>query len=103
MAWYALQVVVAFGTFVWIGQTFGLEDRGLAPAFVSMTIAWMVTEAFSKVIGWTRSLRSVAVGDKLQRCGLKSRRALPHLSDGPKLVGSTRISQDRRELPKIAP
>lgn len=102
-AWYGLQFVVAMTVFVFIGETFGLQDRGLAPAFVSMTAAWMVTELVSKLVDWRKSFRGVAVGQELKRHGGGSLRSLRHASNGPQLIGRARIGQDRRKLTKIAP
>lgn len=97
VAWYGLQFVVASATFIWIGQTFGLEGRGLAPAFVSMATAWAVTEMVSKVIDWCRSPRRIGVGQKLQRHTVSGGRALRHSSNGPKLIGCVRIGQQPRK------
>lgn len=102
-AWYSLQFVVAMAVFIFIGETLGLQDRGLAPAFISMTAAWMVTELVSKVMDWCRSLRRIAVGNQLQRHALSRSRASGHASNGPQLIGRARIGQDRRKLTKIAP
>lgn len=103
MAWYALQIAVALATYIWIGETFGLQDRGLAPAVVSMFVAWIVTESVSKVMGWLRSLRSIAVGHKFQRDTGRRWRSLGHSGDSPELARRPRIGEDRRQLPKIAP
>lgn len=102
-AWYGLQFVVAMGVFIFIGETFGLQDRGLAPAFVSMTVAWMVTECVSKLMDWSRSFRRIPVGDELKGHALSRGRSSRHAGDSPQLIGRARIGEDRRKLTKIAP
>jgi hypothetical protein len=54
MGWYFLQIIVALIVFVAIGETVGVADRGLAPAIVSLAIAYGVTVAVSKLVDWRR-------------------------------------------------
>jgi hypothetical protein len=99
-SWYALQIVVAMIVFVTIGETVGVADRGLAPAIVSLGIAYGVTVAVSNFVDWRRRrlLRRFAVSDELQRHAGGGVRALRHASDGPELPRRRRISQNPRKL-----
>lgn len=100
-AWYGLQIAVALAVFVVIGETVGVKDRGLAPALVSMAIAYGVTLLVSMFVDWRkrRSLRRFTVSDELKSHVGSGRRSLRHASDGPELIGRARIGQNIRKLP----
>lgn len=99
-AWYGLQIVVAVAVFVWIGETAGLEGRGIAPALVSMFVAWSVTALISRFIDWrrARSLRAFAIRNESKGHAGGRRRSIGHASDGPELVRRPRIGQKPRKL-----
>lgn len=99
-AWYGLQIAIALAVFVLIGETVGVKDRGLAPAIVSMAIAYGATLLVSVFVDWRRrrSLRRFAVSDELKSHVGSRRRALRHSSDGPELIGRPRIGQNPRKL-----
>lgn len=94
-AWYSLQIVVATAVFVLIGETVGVADRGLAPALVSLAVAYGVTVGVSALIDWRRasSLRRLTISNELQSHAQSGRRALGHAGDGPQLVRRRRIGQ----------
>ncbi len=99
-AWYGLQIVVATATFIWIGTTFGLEGRGIAPALVAMFVAWLSTGIVTKFLNWRRerSLRRFAIRDEFKSHAGGRSRAIGHSSDSPKLIGRRRIGQNPRKL-----
>lgn len=99
-AWYGLQIAIALAVFVLIGETVGVKDRGIAPAVVSMAIAYGVTLLVSMFVDWRkrRSLRRFAVSDELQGSVGSRRRALRHTGNSPELISGTRIGQNPRKL-----
>lgn len=99
-AWYGLQIVVATAMFVWIGETVGLEGRGIAPALVSMFVAWAVTALISRFMDWRRerSLRRFAISDEFKSHAGSRSRAIGHSGDSTELIGRARISQNPRKL-----
>lgn len=95
LRWFALQFVVALGVFVLIGETVGVEGRGLAPAIVSMAVAWGATTLVSKLVDLSRRIR---VRKEAKRGSLSGVAANRHSGNGPQLPRRTRICQDRREI-----
>ena len=90
-AWYSLQIIVAMAMFILIGETVGLEGFGLAPAIVSMGVAYVVTQIVSSTIESIRRRRvrppplpssAFPVSDEFQSHAGGSRRAIGHAGDG---------------------
>lgn len=108
LAWYSLQIVVALVVFVAIGETVGVADRGLAPAFVSLAVAFGVTVSVSNFMDWRRrrankppplpSTAGSAVSDELDGHAGSGGRSLGHPSDSPELIGRRGIGQNPRKL-----
>lgn len=110
-AWYSLQIVVALIVFVTIGETVGVADRGMAPALVSMGVAFAVTQSVSGLIDWRRRRKAsrppplppsvlgrFAVGDELDRHTGGGVRANRHAGDSPELPRRRRIGHNPRKL-----
>ena len=104
-AWYGLQIVVAVAMFVLIGETVGLEGFGLAPAFVSMGVAFGVTQSISATIDGLRRWRvrppplpssAFTVSHELKR-DVGGLRGIAHSGDSSELGSRPRIGHYPRK------
>jgi hypothetical protein len=53
--WIAFQIAVAMLTFCWIGTWADIRQFGIAPALVSMSVAFMATGLLVRFIDWRRA------------------------------------------------
>ena len=64
--WIAFQIVVAMLTFIWIGTWADITQYGIAPAVISMFVAFVATGLLIRVLDRI-ALRRTAVSDEFDR------------------------------------
>ena len=98
LKWLTFQFVVAMATFVWIGTWADITKYGIAPAVMSMFVAFIATALLSRLIDW-RASRRFRVGNEPQREGSGFLAIGRRPRDLPKKVARPWIGQDIRKLP----
>ena len=96
--WIAFQFVVAMLTFYWISTWADVTQYGLAPAAISMFVAFVATGLLVRFLDW-RALRRATIRDELNgehRGLLRTTRSVGNFPEQPSRL---RAGKDIRELP----
>lgn len=94
--WIAFQIAVAMLTFWWIGTWANLREFGIAPAVVSMFVAFVATGLLIRLLDRRSGVVRVAQKPKRNRLVLPR---IVGLGEATKQITRVRIGKNIRKLP----
>lgn len=96
--WLLFQGVVTMITFILLGQITDITKYGMAPAAISMGVAFVASWLVARFLNW-RDTRRFRISDQPERKEPSFFRAGSRSSDLPEQIAGPRVRQDVRKLP----